>query len=59
MDGLGPLAFLAVVVALWVIGRGIDRLLRRRGLGEGCRLLVVCAVLLFVVLAAVLVFGSS
>ena len=33
MGELAPLVFLGAAVVLWAIGRGIDRLLRRSGLG--------------------------
>lgn len=63
MDELAPLVFLVVAVVLWAVGRGVDRLLRRSGLSEGWRLLVVAPVLLFLALVALAVgylfFGPS
>jgi len=62
MEELGPLIFLAVAVVLWAIGRGVDRLLRRSGLSEGWRLVVLVPVLLFLAFVALAVgyafFGS-
>ena len=63
MGELAPLVFLGAAVVLWAIGRGIDRLLRRSGLGEGGRLVVLVPMLLFLAFVALAVsylfFGSS
>lgn len=55
MGELYPLVLLAGAVVLWAIGRGLDRFLRRSGLGEGWRLFVLVLVLLPVALSLCLV----